>query len=444
MSARLKSLLEERATAWETTGKPLASKDDWTADERATWENLETRLQDLDSKIDRENSIAEQEKRDTEARSKITGLGTGTPDRGDTKDDRDKPLQSRKAYIDAFTAWATGRSADLTLEQRQLLNGGQVKVDEGEARAQSIGTGTAGGYLVPQGFYNVLTKAMKAYGSMVPPDLNFGDDDDGGFSDGVGSAGTTKLMTDTGNPLPMPSLNDTNNVGARLAENAQITGQDMTFGQTTLNAWIYTSKLILVPWTLLQDSAFDLNTWIPQIAGQRIGRILNTELTTGTGSGNSMPNGVVTAATAGVTLANGTTTITSDNLIDLEHSVDPAYRRNGKYMMNDLTLAVVRKLKDSQNRPLWEPSLQVEAPSLFAGKPYVVNNDVPVQAAGGVKFLLFGDFSTYFVRVARSASLIKLEERYADYLQTGFFVWCRADGNQMDAGTHPIKALVQT
>lgn len=284
--------------------------------------------------------------------------------------------------------------------------------------AQSVGTGSAGGYTVPQGFYDELQDAQKAYGGMLEAAFVFD--------------------TSTGNPLPIPTDNDTTNTGAILTENTQAGNQDITFGSVNLGAYTYTSKIVLVSNQLLQDSAFNLDSFLSNKLGVRIARAINTHFTVGTGSGQ--PNGVVTAATAGPVGAVGqTTSITFDNLIDLEHSVDPAYRKNARFMFADSTLQVVKKLKDGQGRYIWDPGLTVaKEPARINGYEYSINQDMPAMAANA-KSAMFGDFSKYFIRRIVGTQVLRLTERYADFNQTGFVAFQRWDGNLVDAGTNPLK-----
>ena len=58
--------------------------------------------------------------------------------------------------------------------------------------------------------------------------------------------------------------------------------------------------------------------------------------------------------------------------------------------------------------------------------------------AANAKSILFGDFTRYYVRIVLGMQLMRLVERYADALQIGFLAFMRADGNLLDAGTHPI------
>jgi len=283
--------------------------------------------------------------------------------------------------------------------------------------AQSVGTNTAGGYTVPAGFYNQLEDAQKAYGGMI----------EAGFV----------IDTETGNALPIPTDNDTSQSGAILTENTQVSAQDVTFGSVNLGAYTYTSKLVLVSNQLLQDSAFDLNGFLSDKLGTRIARAINTHFTTGTGS--SQPSGIATGGTLGKTGTTGqTTSVIYADLVDLQHSVDPAYRKNAKWMMADSSLKVIKKLVDSQGRPLWLPGLASREPDTILGQEYVVNQDVAAMAANA-KSIFFGDFKKYFIRRVKGTQVLRLTERYADFNQTGFLAFQRWDGVLVDAGTNPVK-----
>jgi HK97 family phage major capsid protein len=157
-----------------------------------------------------------------------------------------------------------------------------------------------------------------------------------------------------------------------------------------------------------------------------------------TGGGTSTPQGVTIGGTKGADAA--VSSITYDNLVDLQHSVDKNYRKNGTFMFNDNTLKVLRKLKDDQGRPIFQESMRDGEPSTILGKPYVVDNDMP-DIGASAKSIAFGDFNKYIVRRVRGYSVKRLTERYADNNQTGFLLFVRLDGRILDAGTHPIKYL---
>ena len=339
------------------------------------------------------------------------------PDTRDDSDPEQRAAAAHKAESRAFTAYLRGGVSNLKGEQRQIMEA------RFESRSLAEATGSTGGYLVPQDFYRKLTEAMKWYG-------------------GMRQSGATVLQTSDGATMPFPSDNDTSNSGAILAENAQATETDMGFGSISLAAYTYTSKIVTVPLNLVQDSAFDLDSYLARKLGIRIGRIHNTHFTVGTGS--SQPRGVVIDATSGKVGTTGqTTTIIYDDLVDLEHAVDPAYRPQAKFMLHDSSLKVIKKLKDGSQRPLWRSSLEGigvsigSNPDTINGYPYVVNNDMAVMAANA-KSVLFGDFSNYFIRDVLGVQVMRLTERYADFFQVGFIAFARADGALVDAGTHPV------
>ena len=290
-----------------------------------------------------------------------------------------------------------------------------------EFRAQST-TNSAGGYTIPEGFSNELEKALLAFG-------------------GVRRVARV-VRTASGNDIPWPTVNDTSNKGAILAENTQVSEQDVTFGSVTVGAYKYSSKLIRVSAELMQDSAFNLGAELGSMIGERIGRITAEHFTTGTGS--SQPQGIVTGAAAGVTAASATA-ITIDELIDLMNSVDPAYQASASagFMMHNSVKAALRKLKDSNGQYLWQPGLTASDPDTLLGKPVVINQEMASSIATGEKTVLFGAMDKFLIRDAGGIKLARMDERYRDYDQTGFVAFSRHDSVLLDAGTNPVKYLVQ-
>lgn len=382
-----------------------------TAEERQEWDRLDAAQEDLKAQIGREERMLELGR---EIAAKAGTPVTGPDGRQSTA------LEEEQRHQAALTAWARGGVEGLDAEQRSFLASRRAPA---EARAQST-SNTAGGYTVPQSFSGELERAMKDFSGVMQ---------------------ACRIMpTDSGATLPWPTLNDTAQLGEQLGENVAAASQDMTFGVVNLGAYKYSSKIILVSLELLQDSAFSLDAVIAPVAGERIGRILNQRFTTGTGS--SQPNGIVTAAPNGVTLPTGnTTSLTYDGIIDLEHSVDPAYRRMGgcAYMFNDTTLKTLKKIKDSQNRPLWQSGLKEGTQDTINGYPYFINQDMASPAANA-KTMLFGQLQKYVVRQVRGVFLFRFAEKYMDAGQIGFLALARYDGNLIDAGTNPVKHLAQS
>ena len=288
------------------------------------------------------------------------------------------------------------------------------------ASGQNVGTAADGGYLVPEGFVNNLEVAMLHYGGIL---------------------GCAEVMrTSSGNDLPWPTLDDTSNTGALLAEDAEATKLDAAFGQKVYNAYKFTSRLMLVSQELLEDSAFNIPGVIGSIAGERLGRALNTYATTGTGS--SQPAGVVTGAAAGVTAA-GTTAITTDEIKDMKRALDVSYRGNAKWMLHDTVAGYVMKLKDGQSNYIWEENYRSDDPARLLGKEVVINNDMSSTITASDITLLFGDFSKHKIRLVNDVRLYRMQERYREFDQDGFVAFMRFDSGVLNAGGDPIVKLTQ-
>lgn len=387
------SRMQEIQRAAESEGR------DWSAEERTNWDAANTSIEEKTADLERLDRSAQLEAVDYRDAVQTT-----------PEQQVEKPAEDRAAdYERAFGSFMRSGLDRLSVEQRDLLQQNYVI----ENRAQSVGTPANGGYLVPPGYRAVMSEALKMYGGM----LNL----------------ANVINTSEGNPLQWPTNDDTANKGAILDENTAMGAATLTFGSRTLGAHVYTSNLALVSLQLLGDSAFNLDSWLPAKLGERIGRAVAEHLISGTGT--AQPEGVATNATAGKTGATSPDpAITYDDLIDLEHSIDPAYRAGGncRFVFNDTTLALVRKLKDGDNRPLWVP---VPTPGMAAtinGLPYTIDQGMPSPAAGA-KSVLFGDFKAgYIVRQVWDMQMVRLAERYAEALQVGFFGFSRLDAKPDD------------
>lgn len=290
----------------------------------------------------------------------------------------------------------------------------------------STTTGSEGGYTVQTDVAKTIVDALKAFGGMREV--------------------ATVINTEQGNPINYPTSDGTAETGEIIAENTTATAADPTFGTVALTTYKFSSKVVAVPFELLQDSAVDIEAFVNSRLITRIGRSTNNYFTVGTGT--AQPRGVVTAASAGKTGATGqTVTVIYDDLVDLIHSVDPAYRALGRcrFMMNDSSLKVIRKLKDSQNRPIFLPGydLNGKMPDTILGYEVSINQDVSAMAANA-KSILFGDFSYYIIRDVMGATLFRFtDSAYAKLGQVGFLMWARSAGNYVDVGGG-VKAYVNS
>lgn len=414
--ATLIELKEKRANVWtqaQAFNERHKAGETMSAEDETAWSRALAEVDELGTQITNRETSESLETRFA-AIDEQTDIVTPSGERGDQSD--------AAKYRSAFERFCRHGMGDLEVEERQLLQANFT-----QERAQGTATGAGGGYTVPEGFWAKVTETQKYFGGVI------------GFAEDLG--------TDSGNDIPWPTNDDTGNKGAILGENTAITEQDVEFGQKTLGAYTYTSKLIRVALQLLQDTGIDLEAFLARRIGERLGRIHNEHLTTGTGA--AQPQGFITGATVGKTTA-GATAITYNEIVDLVHSVDAAYRASGRcrFELHDLVLAYVRKIRDDSGgaglgRPLWEPSVQVGVPDSLLGYAVTVNNDMASTVATTNKTIAFGDLqAAYVARRVNGGQMMRLAERYADLLQVGFFGFQRLDGLTQDASA--VKVLQQT
>jgi HK97 family phage major capsid protein len=288
-----------------------------------------------------------------------------------------------------------------------------------------VGTAGAGQETIPEGFMNMLDAKTLAYGNVRQV--------------------ATVIGTETGNSLPWPNVDDTGNEAAILAEATTIgTSVDPTFAAITLLAFKLSSKPVFVSSEILQDSAFNMQSVLAEAIGTRFGRGETTYFTTGNNSG--APQGIVPAASAGITSATAAA-FTADEILALIHQLDPSYRAlpSTGFMFHDTALLYMRKFKDANGQYLWQPGLANGSPDRLAGYPYSINqkmeplvNNVPVTAK---KHVLFGAFEKYIIRDAGGVRLYHLTERYRDLDQDCFVAFKRIDGRALN--TAALKVLLQ-
>lgn len=306
----------------------------------------------------------------------------------------------------------------LSQEARAVIKAGVTKI---EGRAQSTTAG-AGGYTVPTELAAVVDKTMKAWGPMYDEAI------------------CTVINTAGGNPLDFPKTDDTAVAVAQHSEAAAMTddgGVDATFTKMSLGAFAYDTEWVQISMELLQDSAINVEQFIGELLGERLARRVNSELTVGDGTGD--PLGIVAASSLGKTAA-GTSAFTADELIDLLHSVDPAYRSSPKarWQFNDTTLSAIRKLKDGSGMYIWSMGdIREGEPGRLLGYNYSVNQAV-VSAATGTKPIIFGDHSKYYVRKVGSPVIGVRREYY--WPNIGMAGIIRLDGDLIQTGA--VKHLI--
>lgn len=443
MNAELKKLYDQKGKAWaqmEAVGERLKKGEKLTKEEDDQFKAWDKELEEANESIRKIERL--EEVRKTGA---VTKLRAEEVEPDQVKTFNLKPHEARTIFLKAehgqklskleqekfdfmvaqdtvFRSFMNGE--DLNEQERSILGTlrTSTKDFDGNMRAQTVTT-TGGGYLIPAGFLNDIIVYLK----FVSPFFE---------EMKIGPSAVAKnlfyfLNTPTGNSLPCPALDDTANTGELVAINTDIftNTTDMAFTQITMLAYKYGPKPMKVPSELLQDSGVDIPGLVTETLATRLGRILNTHLTTGDNS--SKPQGIVAGASVGVVSA-GNDAITFSDIIDLVHSVDPAYRKSpsARFMLHDGVLKYIKKLSigSSDARPLWMPSFRDGAPDTIDGYQYLINQDMQATVADGTKVMLFGDMKAYAVRQAGPMVLKFLGERFADIDQVAWMLLGRFDG----------------
>jgi HK97 family phage major capsid protein len=414
-----------------------------TAEEEAKWNAHLAEVDKLAERIDRQEKAEREERQAAIERELEASKGRQTePNPVAKRENRAQPTAEERTL--AFRAWARVPVADefphteeelnavercgLNLQRKSVilrLLPEQHRTPEAilkavEKRAQGVATGAAGLFTVPDEAMGPLEVAMLAFGGMRQV--------------------ATVLRTGSGADLPIPNVNDTSNKGVILGENTGAAEQDLTFTQLVLKAFKYSSKMLKVSVELMQDNAVNLPVFVGTALGERIARILNDHFTTG--AGTTEPKGIVTEATSAFTAASANA-VTSDELIDLQYSVDPAYRGpTAGYMFNDSSAKVIRKLKDGNGQYIWQPGLIAGQPDTLLGHRVVINQSMASIATTN-KAVLFGDLAKYLIRDVMDITLVRLDERFAEAHQVAFLAFSRHEGRLLNAGTNPVKVITQ-
>ncbi len=253
----------------------------------------------------------------------------------------------------------------------------------------------------------------------------------------------TEFTTTSGEPFITPTVDDTANIGVQLGENLTIgSGVNPSFAQKVHYAYKFSSTPVLVPSEFLDDDQYDLETELGTMLGMRLGRATAPKYATG--SGASTPEGIVTGAALGVTAATATA-IKTDEIIRLIHSIDPAYRDQpgAGFLMHDSIVLAIRLLKDGEGRYIWQPGLDTGNPDKILGYSHNVCQEMDSSVASGKKTILFGLLPQYKIRRVNDVRMYRLVERYRDLDQDGFVCFIREDGKLIQAGTNPVKYLLQ-
>lgn len=310
----------------------------------------------------------------------------------------------------------TGRAAD---EYRQnFWNMMRSKAPmPSVVNALQIGTDSEGGYLVPDEYERTLVEALE--------------------EENIFRQLAKVIQTSSGDrKIPVVASKGT---ASWIDEEGAYTESDDSFGQVSIGAYKL-GTMIKVSEELLNDSVFDLESYIAREFARRIGTKEEEAFFTGDGTGK--PLGILAAsggAETGVTAASATA-VTADELMDLFYSLKSPYRKNAVWILNDSTIKAIRKLKDNNGQYLWQPSLVAGTPDTILGRPVKTSAYMPAIAAGA-KTIAFGDFSYYWIADRQGRSFKRLNELYAANGQVGFLASQRVDGKMILP--EAVKVLVQ-
>lgn len=395
-------LREKRAKAWEAAKAFLDShrKENGvlSAEDDAAYTKMEQEITDLGKEIAR---LERQEALDAELNRPVNKPLTAKPMKGRLEDDG---------------VGKTGRASDEY--KKNFWNAMRSKAPvPNVTNALQIGTDSEGGYLVPDEFENTLVEALE--------------------EENVFRQMAKIIQTSSGDrKIPVVASKGT---ASWMDEEGAYPESDDSFGQVSIGAYKL-GTMIKVSEELLNDSVFDLQSYISREFARRIGSKEEEAFFTGNGTGK--PLGILAAtggAQTGITAASSTA-VTADELIDLYYSLKSPYRKNAVWTLNDSTVKAIRKLKDGNGQYLWQPGITVGAPDMILGRPVRTSAYMP-EIAAGAKTIAFGDFSYYWIADRQGRSFKRLNELFAATGQVGFLASQRVDGKLVLA--EAVKVLVQ-
>jgi len=381
--SKILELREKRAKAWEAAKAFLDGKRGsdglLSPEDTATYEKMEADVVALGKEIER---LERQAAIDLELSKPTNAPITNKP----ASTGENKTGRATDEYKRAFWNVMRGRrTADIQ-------------------NALQIGEDSEGGYLVPDEFERTLVEALE--------------------EENIFRQLANVITTSSGDrKIPVVA---SKGMASWVDEEGQIPESDDSFGQVSIGAFKL-ATMIKVSEELLNDSVFNLESYIAREFARRIGNKEEEAFFVGDGAGK--PLGILAAAgggQVGVTTA-GATAITLDEILDLFYSLKSPYRRNAVFVMNDATVKAIRKLKDSTGQYLWQPSIKEATPDTILNRPLYTSAYMPAIEAGA-KTVVFGDFGYYWVADRQGRVFKRLNELYAATGQVGFMATQRVDG----------------
>lgn len=367
----------------------------WSAEEKKSFDNLADEIGRLDAQIEAAQNIL-----DDGARDNFKDAQRMTPEQ--------RAILEKNSARNALDVFMRVRDSAMTPEQAETIR-----------NTMSTSTGSEGGYTVPSLISGDLIEALKDY-------------------NGIRRV-ASRQVTGNGQQISWPTSDGTTEEGEIVGQNQTATDNDISFGTVAMNVCKASTKVVTIPIELLQDSQVDVIGLVYNRFRDRIGRLQNRLMTRdGDGVTNNQPFSLTNRAPVSVTGAAGTaSSISYDNLVDLQESIDEAYASNQlSWMFSQQMRKLVRKLKDTAGRPIWIPSydmgIQSVRTDMLLDCPIQINNHMPTPGANA-KSISFGDHSKYLVRDVMGLTIYKFEDSaYIKKGQIGFLGWVRFGGNLLD------------
>jgi HK97 family phage major capsid protein len=383
---KINDMRAQRAKTWEQAKAFLDAKRNdkgiLGAEDRATYERMEAEIVDLGHEIERQERIEAFERElNAHVGSPITSRPESAP-KGEQKSGRASD-EYRKAF------WNHLRRRENAPDLRNALQ---------------VGTDTEGGYLVPDEFEHTLIQALEEENLF---------------------RSIAKIIRTASGDRKIP-ISASKGEAAWIDEEGAYPESDDSFGQVTISAYKL-GTIIKVSEELINDSVFDIESYIATEFARRIGAKEEAAFFTGDGSGK--PLGIL-AATGGAQIgvnAASATALNADEVIDLYYALRSPYRKDAVWLTNDSTVKALRKLKDGNGQYIWQPSLVAKEPDTILGRPVRTSTCMP-EIAGGAKTLAFGDFSYYWIADRQGRTFKRLGELFAPTGQVGFLGSQRVDG----------------
>lgn len=380
------AMREKRASLWDAAKKyrdaHIANDGTMTAEDAAVYDRMVDDVDRMKKEIDR---LERQEFIEHEMNQPTSTPILNRPGADDREDE--KKGRAADSYKKAF--WKALRAKSVPHEVYDALQ---------------VGTDSEGGYLVPDEFDRHLIDALN--------------------EENIFRKLAHVIQTASGDrKIPVVASHGT---ASWIDEEAAYPESDDAFGQVSIGAFKL-ATMIKISEELLNDSVFDMPSYIAKEFARRIGAAEEEAFFTGNGSGK--PLGILAAtggAQTGVTTASATA-ITFDEIIDLFYSLRSPYRKKAVFVVNDATVKSLRKIKNGQGDYLWQASLTAGTPDTLLGRPVYTSSFMPTIEAGA-KTVAFGDFGYYWVADREGRSFKRLNELYAATGQVGFLASERVDG----------------